>query len=109
MQVIKKKIFLRTGDWQSEVARQYIWWQDGCSGKLAKAQREGYTGEDKCIRGSGEREIEAGAGPVGQGAEQFRTVSGSSLSLGTLCLGKHIRCRNPHISLLPISRKHKDA
>ena len=90
MQVIKKKIFLRTGDWQSEVARQYIWWQDGCSGKLAKAQREGYTGEDKCIRGSGEREIEAGAGPVGQGAEQFRTVSGSSLSLGTLCLGSNI-------------------
>jgi hypothetical protein len=56
MQVIKKKIFLRTGDWQSEVARQYIWWQDGCSGKLAMAQREGYTGEDKWIRGSGERE-----------------------------------------------------
>ena len=56
MKVIKEKIFLRTGDWQSEVARQYIWWQDGCSGKHAKAQREGYTGEDKRIQGCGERE-----------------------------------------------------
>ena len=54
MQVIMKKIFRRTGDWQSEVARQYIWWQDGCSGKHAKAQREGYTGEDKRIQGCGE-------------------------------------------------------